>query len=108
MFSTTCYQKGCHQTMEPYLENNEVYCSSCDAIIPNITIFIKNQMKQNKQIKKKSSSDAFSIKCFSCGKDKQPILIKDDPSCPSCNKPHSNLSGHFKLMLKEKLKKISD
>lgn len=104
MFSMNCTNKGCYKQMEPFLDpnSNKVHCSICDGEITNVTIFTKNQMKANKQFRKKNSV-AFGVKCNFCGKDDRPILLKNDIVCSSCKKPLSALSEPFKLMLRDKL-----
>lgn len=107
-FAMFCVHKGCKGTvdqMEPYLDPNtdKVYCSRCDQELPNITHFVKVQMKQLKQFRAKQAV-AFGTKCKSCGKEAQPVIVGDDIVCPGCKKPHTHLSEPFKRMLKDKLK----
>lgn len=104
-FSTNCTNKGCGKFNEPYLDpqDNKAYCSECNRELANLTSFAKNQMKSNKQFKKKAST-SFAVKCKSCNKEDRPIILNDKVTCPSCKKEHSHLSEPFKLMLKEKLK----
>lgn len=104
-FSLPCNNKGCGKIQEPYLDpqDNKVYCSLCDAEMLNITIFVKNQMKMNKQFRQKQNKP-FSVKCQKCGKDDRPILKNQDLICSGCNKPLDHLSEPFKIMLRDKLK----
>lgn len=104
-FSTNCTNKGCGKQMEPYIDpkTDKVYCSLCDGEINNLTYFAKKQMKDSKQYKKKKSI-SFMVKCQSCGKEDRPKLVKDDVTCPHCNKAHDHLSEPFKIMLRDKLK----
>lgn len=105
-FSTSCTNKGCGKTQEPYIDltDDKVYCSECNKEILNLSPFTKNLMKSMKQIKKKVVA-AFSVKCGKCGKEAQPKLnAKDDVICGLCNKVLDNLSIPFRNMLKEKLK----
>jgi DNA-directed RNA polymerase subunit RPC12/RpoP len=103
----TCNNRGCGNTMEPYLDqtDDKVYCSKCDKEIVNVTIFTKNQMKSMKQFRAKKVI-SFAVKCQKCGKEDRPKLVKDDIVCPGCSKPHENLSEPFKIMLREKLKTV--
>ena len=102
-FSTQCYTKGCNQFQEPYLENDKVYCSSCDNEITNITQFVKQQMKMSKQVRKPSKVP-FAVKCDKCNNDDKPKILNNDIVCARCNSPLDNLSESFKIMLKDKLK----
>lgn len=106
-FSMSCTNRGCGQTMEPYLDqtDDKVYCSKCDKEIVNVTHFTKVQMKSMKQFKPKKTI-SFAVKCKKCGKEERPKLVKDDIVCPGCNKTHDHLSEPFKIMLREKLKTV--
>ena len=102
----TCSHKGCGKTQTPYLDKdtNEVYCSACDQIIPNVTIFTKTQMKALKQYRQKEKK-SFSVKCEKCGKEERPKVISDDVVCGACSKSLDKLSPFFKNMLKTQLMK---
>jgi len=104
-FSLTCTNKGCGSFMQPYIDpkTDKVYCSTCDQELPNITYFVKIQLKTSKQYKPKSPT-SFSIKCQSCGKEARPQLVENEIVCPECKKVHANLSEPFKIMLRDKLK----
>lgn len=104
-FSTYCNHKGCGDYMEPYIDqaNDKVYCSKCDNEITNLTHFAKTQMKSFKQFKPKKKL-AFSVRCNNCSKEDCPKLLNNQIICPNCQKPITNLSEPFKLILKEKLK----
>ena len=106
-FSLPCGNKGCGQIQEPYLDiqDNKVYCSKCDGEIPNITVFVKNQMKMNKQFRQRQSKP-FSVKCQKCGREDRPKLVQGDIVCSSCSKPLDHLSEPFKIMLRDKLRTI--
>jgi hypothetical protein len=105
MFSMSCTNKGCYKQMEPFLDpaTNKVHCSICDGELINVTNFTKNQMKANKQFRKKNSV-AFGVKCNSCGKEDRPVIVNNDIVCSSCKKPLKQLSEPFKIMLRDKLK----
>jgi len=104
-FSLPCTNKGCGKIMSPYIDTNDdkVYCSLCDKEIINITPFIKNQMKMNKQFRQKQTKP-FSVKCQNCKKEDRPKISGKDVVCAHCNKPLTHLSEPFKIMLREKLK----
>lgn len=103
----TCTNKGCGDTMEPYLdsETDKVYCSKCDKELVNVTYFAKAQMRSSKQFKQKKAA-SFAVKCPKCGKEERPKLVKGDIVCGVCQKPLDHLSEPFKLMLKDKLKTV--
>lgn len=107
-FMTVCTHKGCNKQMDPYLDpkTNKVYCSSCDQELTNLTHFAKSQMKTLKQFKQKTTT-SFSVKCQKCSKEERPILSQQNVICPFCKTPHQHLSPHFKLMLQDLLKKVS-
>ena len=75
-FSVICNNRDCRQLQNPYLDKdtNLVYCSACDAEITNITPFIKNQMRMNKQFRttNKAKKKAFELKCPLCLKESRP------------------------------------
>lgn len=104
-----CTNKGCCKQMEPFIDpkTDKVHCSICDGELTNVTHFTKTQMKSLKQFRKKNSV-AFGVKCNFCGKEDRPLLVQNDIVCPSCKKPHTNLSEPFKIMLKENLKSSKD
>lgn len=104
-FTITCGLRNCGQLMQPYLDpqTDKVHCSACDGEMPQITAFVKQQLKMNKQYRQKKTI-AFAVKCSKCGKEDRPLLNNNDIICPSCKNPHTHLSEPFKLMLKEKLK----
>lgn len=108
MFSMSCTNKGCYKQMEPFIDpkTDKVYCSICEGEMSNVTHFAKIQMKSLKQFRKKNTV-SFSIKCNLCGKEDRPILIGEDVVCSSCKKPLAQLSEPFKIMLREKLKTVS-
>ena len=95
--------------MEPFLDpnTNKVHCSECDGEINNVTVFTKNQMKANKQFRKKVTV-AFGVKCNLCGKDDLPMLVGKDIVCSLCKKPLTHLSESFKIILRDKLKATNE
>ena len=95
--------------MEPYLDpkDDKVYCSECDREIANITHFAKIQMKALKQFRQKKVI-SFAVKCQKCGKEDRPKLVGEDIVCQACKKPLDHLSEPFKIMLREKLKTVSN
>lgn len=107
-FSTFCTNKGCGKIQEPYLDpqTNKVHCSECDGELTNLTPFVKNQMKANKQFKQKQPKP-FAVKCDVCGREETPKLSANDIVCGVCSGPLSKLSPIFKNMLKDKLKKVN-
>lgn len=109
-FTTSCTNKECRKTQEPYLDpkDDKVYCSKCDKEISNITYFTKVQMKSLKQFKQKVIA-SFSVKCLKCGKESQPKLFNKEVICGICGESLNNsLSSTFLNMLKEELKNIKD
>ena len=106
-FSIVCTNKGCGKLQAPYLDKDEdkVYCSECKLEITNITSFIKNQMRMNKQYRQKERK-SFAVKCESCKAEERPKLVNDEIICGSCNKKLDKLSPSFIAMLKQRLKKV--
>jgi len=107
-FCMTCTTKGCGQVMEPYIDpkTDKVYCSECDKEISNVTHFAKVQMKTLKQFRQKKVV-SFAVKCQKCGKEERPKVVGEDIVCPACKKPHEHLSEPFKIMLRDKLRTVS-
>jgi hypothetical protein len=105
-FSIQCTNFGCRKIQEPYIDlvDDKIYCSLCEKELLNITPFIKNQMKMNKQYRKKQPKP-FGVKCPRCGKDDRPkLMINGDIICRGCDKPLDHLSEPFKIMLRDKLR----
>lgn len=105
-FSFTCTNKGCGQFMQPYIDpaTDIVYCSACDGSLPQITTFVKQQLKMSKKYRPKKNIP-FAVKCDKCGKEDKPLLVNDeDIICKFCKKPYANLSEPFKIVLRDKLK----
>jgi hypothetical protein len=104
-----CSNKGCGKIQQPYIDmtDGKIYCSECDGEIANITPFVKNQMKMNKQFKQKKSKP-FEVECKKCRNSDRPIIVNGEVVCAKCKKPLDHLSVPFKIMLKENLKKGSD
>lgn len=107
MFTLTCNNKGCGNNMQPYIDpaTDKVYCSDCKKEMQNISPFVKNQMKMNKQYKKKESN-SFSVKCNKCNNLDRPKLQNNKVICTNCNNIIDNISPVFVRMLKEELEKI--
>jgi hypothetical protein len=107
--SLQCSNKGCGKINQPYIDmtDGKVYCSECDGEMTNITPFIKNQMKMNKQFKQKKQTP-FAVECKRCRNNDKPLLVNGEVVCAKCKKPLDHLSAPFKMMLKENLKKGSD
>lgn len=108
-FTINCNAKGCGQLQSPYLDKDtdKVYCSSCNQEITGLTSIVKNQMKMNKQFRKKEKKP-FAVKCVACNMEDRPKLINDKIICACCNKEMTELSPYFITMLKMQLKKSSD
>jgi len=106
VFSIDCPNKGCGQMQAPYLDKdtNKVYCSKCNREIENVSIFVKNSMRQNKQFRVKEKK-SFSVKCASCQFEDRPVLTNDKLLCSACGKEHQ-ITAQFAQMLKEKLKEL--
>lgn len=98
----------CKRTQNAFInpKTEEVFCSVCDSLIPNVSHFTKVQLKTLKQYKEVKKS-TFSVKCPKCNKEETPLLLSDEPVCGSCKAPLSNLTPQFKLMLKDKLKRVN-
>jgi uncharacterized Zn finger protein (UPF0148 family) len=93
---------------EPIIDpkTDKVYCSICDEELPNISHFVKSQLKALKQYRQKSTTP-FSVKCEHCQKEAQPVILKGQIVCPFCQNTHDQLSEPFKLMLKTILKTVN-
>src|SRR5258706_13238536 len=102
-FSLGC--PSCRKMQEPVIDksSNEVYCSLCDELIPNVSHFVKVQMKTIGQIKRPKKS-TYAIECISCKIQATPILKNNKLLCPSCSKEYV-LARAFELLIKDALKK---
>ena len=100
-FSINCTNKGCGKLQEAYMDpdTNQVMCSECNREISNISIFVKNQMKQSKNFRKKTKKP-FAVKCESCKAEDKPKIINDKVLCSSCSKEIKGLTPYFINMLK--------
>ncbi len=106
MFSLFC--QTCKKQNEPYLDKDTdiVYCAECDAEM-QVNPFTKTQMRSMKQFKSSAPSSK-SIKCASCKKLSNAIVLNKDLCCGICKKPHSHLTSYFKQVIMEQIKKGSD
>jgi hypothetical protein len=108
-FSIVCSNKGCGQLQNPFLDpdTNQVYCASCDGEIANITPFVKNQMRMNKQFRSRSKEKkkAFELPCPLCKAEVRPLLVNDEILCGKCQQPMSHLTPFYVQMLKTQLGK---
>lgn len=87
-FTLQCLNKECRKLTEPLLdlETNDVVCSDCGAVIPNITDFVKRQLKFEKKIKSASKKGAsFGLKCGSCDNNDTPVFKKNALWCSKCD-----------------------
>jgi hypothetical protein len=105
-FTIQCTNKGCGNLQQPYLDKatDKIHCSLCDKEIINISVFVKNQMKQSKQFRP-AKKVPFATKCKNCPADERPKLVGGDIVCAVCNKKMDHLLPSFVLMLKDQLKK---
>jgi len=101
-----CVAKGCHSYDEHVLDitTNDVKCVKCDAVIPNMSHFTKQQLISLKQVKKAAKS-AYSIRCNKCKVETMPKLDANNKFvCGSCNDPNINVSKPFELLIRAAIK----
>lgn len=106
-FTIRCNNKGCGKEQEPYLDvaSMEVHCAECGKIMPDVTIFAKNQMKAMGQVKRLNRTQkAFPVECQTCTKMEQPILINGKLSCSFCKSEHTHLPAPYAYAIKQYLK----
>jgi len=64
---------------------DEVVCTSCKSVLPNMTIFVKNSLRANKDFLKASEGKhPYSVKCNHCGREVPPL--GENLLCPECGK----------------------
>lgn len=103
MFIVNCDNKGCMKPQAARLEvsSDEVLCAECGNVIKNITSFTKRQLKSLGQTTKRAkTTQTYSVKCSSCEASGVPKIEKDKITCAACKKELTNLSDHFKILLK--------
>ena len=91
-FVMTCDNKKCGKSQEPMLdkESGDVYCSECNEVIKNITIFAKNSMRSLGQFKRTiQAQEAFSVGCKKCNKSACPKLSGGKLVCKNCGVEHN-------------------
>ena len=110
-FLINCTNKGCYKSQEAYLDlsDNEVYCSECGKMIPNINHFTKSQMKTLNQVRKNNGRiKAYAQRCNSCKNEDLPKLINNKLACSKCSKELPNISKPFEILIREAIKKGND
>jgi len=79
---------------------DDVVCMSCKSVLSNITIFIKNSLRANRDfVKNIEGKQPFSVKCNHCGREVQPQ--GEHSKCPECNK-EIKLTKFFKDVIRNK------
>lgn len=106
-YQTPCM--SCKKLQSPTLDisTNQVYCSECNAEIPNVSHFFKVQMKTLGQTRKAKKS-AYAIRCVSCKNEALPKLDKNRLVCQTCNRPYDNISRPFEIIIRDKIAKGND
>lgn len=103
-FVTFCVSKTCRQEMEPVIdkETDNVHCSVCDTIIPNIDQFMKRQMVSIGQVKKVvKSKSSYALECKFCKVRERPVLRGNKVFCSKCKEDiTATLSAPYIQMLK--------
>jgi ribosomal protein S27E len=105
-FSMWCPTKGCRKQQEPFLNpiTNEVECSECGGVIPNVSHFVKVQMKSLGQTKKHPKS-AFAVRCDKCKTNALPKLGANDKLvCVGCG-AELVVSKPFEIMARDRINK---
>lgn len=102
-FNMDCNNRGCGKTQTPFLDKdtNKVYCSACHKEIENVSPFVKNTMRMNKQFRVKEKK-SFSVKC-ACGNEDRPVIEDDKIVCAECGAEQKQLTPQYATMLKDKL-----
>ena len=103
-FQMQCHNKECRKFTEPLLDesNDTIVCGDCFVEIKNVTVFVKNQLRSSRQIKKKTAhAKAFAVKCKWCSSSDAPILKGDKLFCTTCDKD-MECTIHFVNMFKLK------
>ena len=105
-FTIFCNNKGCGKEQQPYLDvaSMNVHCAECGKVIPEVTIFAKNQMKAMGQVKKvQQVQQAFAVECQQCKRQAQPKLAQNKLVCPHCSKEHDELEKPYAYAIKQYL-----
>ena len=103
-FTIYCNNKGCGKEQQPFLDvaSNDVYCAECGKVIPEVTIFTKNQMKAMGQVKRvQKTQTAFAVECQQCKRQQQPKVIKGKLTCPQCGDEHKHLDKPYAYAIKQ-------
>lgn len=88
MFALQCTHKGCYKFQHPVLdlETNEIHCSDCDGVLTNVSPFIKQQLKIEKQIRKRAKKPKhFAVKCSVCSEFETPKVKDNELMCGACD-----------------------
>jgi len=102
----TCPNKECRKLSDVKLneKTNEVVCESCGNVIPNVTSFVKNNLRANKEFIKVGTKSNFNVKCSKCGRVVGPLLVNNKVTCPDC-KGEITLSKAFENVFRESYRK---
>lgn len=96
-----CTNKKCGKYQEGLLDlaDNNVYCAECNQVIDGISDIFKYQLKQLKQVKKKTEKKdpaGIVFKCESCNSTMRPRVDKTLTAyCTSCNNKMTNVPHSF-------------
>jgi predicted RNA-binding Zn-ribbon protein involved in translation (DUF1610 family) len=105
MFLTYC--RNCKADVDPVLntKSDEVVCPMCGEVLPNMSSFIKIQLKAFGQVKKvEKPKKAFSVKCKKCEAEAPPrVKTKDLFVCAVCGE-ELILMPAFKNLVLENIK----
>ncbi len=84
-----CKLKGGTTSGKLDVESNDVICVHCGDSVSNISQFMKNTMKFNGEILRKSSKKPFEYSCLSCKKKVATTIEGDKLVCKTCKTPEA-------------------
>jgi hypothetical protein len=89
------------------LDDNKVYCTKCNDELTSVSIFMKEAMKRNKDIIKKTIAKAFTFKCISCNKMVETNIVNGTPVGKYCETKNCSISiSQIMVNAMEKMKPI--
>lgn len=97
-----CTNKGCLSYSEAKLnvDTNEVICDNCGKTVDNLTSIMRNALKQNGQIVRKSNKKLM-LACNKCHANREIVLDQNNKTICSICHTEIQVYAQFKMAIKE-------
>ena len=101
-----CPNKGCQKYNSPKYDQDtkKVHCSVCDGEMPNVSIFIVNQLKVNKKFRPKGGPKKhYAFDCPGCKIVDRPKCVNDKLLCVHCETEFTQITIFYAPFIKQYL-----